>query len=565
MVTRTVASRGETPLALPLGRRRGPLGLPGRVATTLRHGLGLAGGALVAWVRRGRLEHPPASGISFALARLGAALVRPWLDPQLATAPFPVQLRVRLEMLGPVYIKLGQVLSLRTDLLPDAVTSELRNLLDQLPAVPWEEIEPIVEADLGGPVQRSFQWVDPLPLGSASIAQIHAALTRDGEDVVLKVVKPGIRGLLRQDAALLRTLGRVLQAFIPRYRPRDIFEEFIEYTWRELDMAREAANVETFAAAFSQMPEVVFPEVHRRFSGPNVLCLQRLSGIRPDSPEAASLSEVSRRRLIDVGAAAIVQMLYRDGFFHADLHPANVLILKEGEELRLAFLDMGMVGRLEARVRRLMLYYFYSVVTDDFENASRYLAAVARQEPGADPEGFRKEVEDISRRWRCAATVEEYSLARMILESIRQGVRYRMYFPVEMVLMARALLTYEGIGMLLDPGLDAARITERHVTQQFRRQMNPLRLAREGLRRAPDLMDAIINLPTLVTEGLELMERQRREAVSRPMSGTGGTIYGGFCVLAGAVLAAGGAPWPAWAIFLGAGIVFPLAGRLTRK
>jgi len=510
------------------------------------------------------LEHPSPSGLSFALARLAAALVRPWIDPSLAAAPFPAQLRLRLEMLGPVYIKLGQVLSLRTDLLPETITSELRNLLDQLPAVPWEEIEPVVEADLGAPVARHFRWVDPLPLGSASIAQIHRAVTREGEEVVLKVVKPGIPGLLRQDAALLRAAGRLLEIFLPDYRPSEIIEEFIDSTSRELDMRREAANVETFAAAFAQVPEVVFPGVHRELSGPRVLCLERIEGIRADSPEAASIPVAQRRKLIDTGAAVIVQMLYQDGFFHADLHPANVLIVSCEEGYRLAFLDMGMVGRLEARVRRLMLYYFYSVVQGDFENASRYLASVARPGPGADTAGFRKEMEDISRRWRGAETVEDYSLAQLILESIHSGARYSMYFPVEMVLMVRALVTYEGIGMLLDPGINVARITERHVTQQFRRQMNPLRLAREGLRRAPDLMDAIITLPTLVTEGLELMERQRRQPGAREPSGTATAIYGGSCLLAGAVLAAAGGPWPAWVLLLTAGILLPLAGRPKR-
>lgn len=562
MVTRAAADQLEAPDGTAGTRLHRGLGLPGRLWTTLRHGLGLAGGALVASVRRRRLDHPPARGPAFAMARLAAALVRPWLDPQIAAAPFPAQLRLRLEMLGPVYIKLGQVLSLRTDLLPDSVTSELRNLLDRLPSVPWEEIEAILEADLGGPVRSFFRWVDPVAMGSASIAQIHGAVTRDGDEVVLKVVKPGIRGLLWQDATLLRAVGRLLGVVVPRYRPREVIEEFVEYTSRELDMLREAANVETFAASFAGVPEVVFPAVHRRFSGRNVLCLERLEGVRPDSREAAAIPGAQRRRLIDVGAAAIVQMLYRDGFFHADLHPANILILQDGEELQLAFLDMGMVGRLEARVRRLMLYYFYSVVSGDFENASRYLAAVAEPAPGADPAGFRKEVEDVSRRWRLAEDVGEYSLAQLILESIRCGARYGMYFPVEMVLMVRALVTYEGIGMLLDPQLNVAQITERHVTLQFRRQINPLRLAREGLRRAPDLMDAIITLPTLVTEGLKLVERQRREPAARPMDGTGGAIYGGFCLLAGAVLAVGGAPWPAWTLLLAAGLLLPLrSGR----
>ncbi|HHQ49530.1 MAG TPA: AarF/ABC1/UbiB kinase family protein [Acidobacteria bacterium] len=558
MVTR--AGRLEGLGGVRAGRGRRGTGWPGRLGTTLRHGLGLAAGALVDSVRRRRQGHPPATGLSFTVARVAAAAVRPWLDPQLAAAPFPVQLRLRLEMLGPVYIKLGQVLSLRTDLLPEAVTSELRNLLDRLPAAPWEAIEPVIEADLGGPVQRFFRWVDPDPMGSASIAQIHRAVTRQGDDVVLKVVKPEIPGLLRQDAVLLRAAARLLDRVLPAYRPREIVEEFLESTRRELDMGREAANAETFAAAFEGFPGVVFPEVHRHCSGPRVLCLQWIDGIRPDSPEAASIPLAERRKLIDTGAAVIVQMLYRDGFFHADLHPANVLIVRREEGYGLAFLDLGMVGRLEARVRRLMLYYFYSVVQGDFENAARYLASVARRGPDADTAGFRKEMEDISRRWRGAETVREYSLAQLILQSIQSGARYRMYFPVEMVLMVRALVTYEGIGMLLDPGLNVARITRRHVTEQFRRQMNPFRLAREGLRRAPDLMDAIITLPTLVTEGMELLE-QRREPAGRGLDPAARAIYGGSCLLAGAVLAAASAPWPAWALLLGAGIVLPLTGR----
>jgi ubiquinone biosynthesis protein len=292
-----------------------------------------------------------------------------------------------------------------------------------------------------------------------------------------------------------------------------------------------------------------------------VLCLDWIDGIRPDSPEAAAIPPAERRRLIDTGAAVIVQMLYRDGFFHADLHPANVLIVRREEGYGLAFLDMGMVGRLEARVRRLMLYYFYSVVHGDFENAARYLAAVARPGPDADVTGFRKEMEDISRRWRGAETVEEFSLAHLILESIQSGARFRMYFPVEMVLMVRALVTYEGIGMLLDPELNVARITRRHVTQQFRHQVNPLRLAREGLRRAPDLMDAIITLPTLVTEGMELLERRRREPARRGgLDPAARAIYGGSCLLAGAVLAAASVPWPAWTLLLTLGILLPLTG-----
>ncbi len=519
--------------------------------------MGLAAGGLVAWVRSRRAEPGP-RGVLYPLARVLAVLATPFLDRRIAAEPFPVQLRRRLELLGPTYVKLGQILSLRTDLLPDAVTAELRNLLDRLPAAPWEEIRSIVEADLGLPLAEAFASVETTPLGSASIAQTHRAVTVEGDDVILKVVKPGIRQLLRVDGVLLRLVGRLLQVVVPQFRPLDVIEEFIEYTLREVDMVREADNAETFAASFRDLRDhIVFPRVYRRWSGRDVLCLEFLDGVRPDSPGALALSEEERRELIDVGAQVVVRMLYHDGFFHADLHPANILVLPGP---RLAFLDLGMVGRLDSRLRRLLLYYYYCLVIEDYENASRYLAAVARPSPGSDPAGFRKEVEDISRRWRRARSVEDFSLAQLILESVRQGGRYRMYFPVEMVLMVKALVTYEGVGMLLDPGFNVAEVTHRHVITQFRHQFSPLRLAREGIRRAPDLMDAFISLPTLVTEGLRLVESRSVERESRPFSGVGAILYGGFCLLAGAVLAVGGAPWPAWTILFVLGGLIPVLG-----
>jgi len=539
-------------------RGRSP-GIVRRMWETQHHLLGLAAGGLVAWVRQ-RRAGPGPRGLLFGVARVLVAVARPFLDRDIVDRPFPVQLRRRLELLGPTYVKLGQILSLRTDLLPDSVTVELRNLLDSLPAAPWEEIRAIIETDLGMPLPAAFRSVDTAPLGSASIAQTHRAVTVEGDDVILKVVKPGIPSLLRRDGVLLRFVGRLLQLVVPQYRPLNVIEEFIEYTLREVDMVREADNAETFAASFRDLKEhIVFPRVYRQWSGRNVLCLEFMDGVRPDSPSALSLSEEERRELIDVGAEVVVRMLYRDGFFHADLHPANILVLPGP---RLAFLDLGMVGRLDSRLRRLMLYYYYCLIIEDYENASRYLASVARPSAGSDPAGFRKEVEDISRRWRRARRVEDFSLAQLILESVRQGGRYRMYFPVEMVLMVKALVTYEGVGMLLDPGFNVAEVTHRHVVMQFRSQFSPLRLAREGIRRAPDLMDAFISLPTLVTEGLRLLESRKVERENGPFDGAGGILYGGFCLLAGSVLAVGGAPWPAWTIlFVLGGLIPILAGR----
>ncbi len=478
-----------------------------------------------------------------------------FVSRELVRQPFPVQLRRRLELLGPTFVKLGQLLSLRRDLLPETVTSELRNLLDRLPPVPFEAIQEIVERDLGRPLDELFAWVDPAPLASASIAQTHRATTHSGEAVILKVVKPGIRHVLHRDARLLRGVGATLQLLLPRYHPRRLVAEFLQYTLHEVEMTREAENAETFAANFRDLPEVVFPGIERTLSGRDVLCMEYLEGFRPDTPEALALSAEDRARLIDAGASAVIRMLYQDGFFHADLHPANLLVLPGP---RLGFIDLGMVGRLDRELRRSLLYYYYCVVIEDFEGAARYLTALADQAPGCDPAGFRREVEEISRRWRRARRLEEYSLAQLLLESVRRGGHYHMYFPVELVMTVKALVTYEALGFLLDSDFNVAEASERHVRRVFRQMFSPLRLSREVMRGAPDILEAVVRVPALVTEGLRLLEQHTRRPPESPFTGLRATLYGGFCLVSGAMLAAVHVPWPVWTGLIALGLLLPL-------
>ena len=508
-----------------------------------RHLLGLLFGAIVAWTRAQR-EAPTARGVKYLLARAVAAVAHPLLRRDLVDAPFPQQFRRRLELLGPTYIKLGQILSLREDILPHAVTSELRNLLNRLPVIPFAQFTALVEQDLGRPVDRLYSWIDPEPLASASIAQIHRATTLTGEDVVIKAVKPGVAETLKRDARLLRVLGTALQVVIPQYQPRRIIAEFCEYTLREVDLRREADNAESFAGNFRDMRDIVFPTVDRHRSGIRVLTMQYLDGVRPDSPEALALSEEEREHLVDLGSESIIRMLYRDGFFHADLHPGNLLVLPGA---RVGFIDLGMVGRFESDLRRALLYYYYSLVTGDHENAARYLAAVAEPGRDGDPAGFRRDVSEISARWHRASSFDSFSLAQLVLESVSRGAQYRMYFPVELVLMVKALVTFEGVGHVLLPDFDVADVSRRHIRAVFLEQFSPLRFMHEGLRGAPELIDAVVKLPSLVTEGVRVLERSTRPPAENPLKGVRATLLAGFCLVAGAIIMAFGGAWPLWA------------------
>ena len=520
-----------------------PPGTIRRAFTTNRHLLGLLGGGLLSRLARRRADG--AHGVRFTLLRLTAALVRPFLRRDLRDEPFAVQFRRRLELLGPTYIKLGQILSLREDILPLAITDELKRLLNQLPVVPFEVFRDIVEQELERPLGAMYSRVDETPLASASIAQIHRATTLEGDEVVIKVVKPGIRVTLRRDARLLRILGAVMQVPFARYNPRRIIAEFCDYTLREVDLRREADNAETFTANFTDLPDVVFPRIFRKYSGRDVLTMEFFDGLRPDTPAARALPQAEREQLVELGSTAIIRMLYQDGFFHADLHPGNLLVLPGPKA---GFIDLGMVGRLDPDLRRTLLYYYYSLVTGDAENAARYLAAVAIPQRGGDPAGFRRAVAEISGRWSRASDFDSFSLARLILESVTQGGTYRMYFPVELVLMVKALITFEGVGHLLLPGFDVAEVSRRQIRKIFLHQFSPVRILQEELRGAPDLLDALVKVPLLVTEGVRVLERSTRRPADNPLAGVRGTLLAGFSLVAGAILLAFHAPWPIWGV-----------------
>lgn len=507
-------------------------GLVRRFFTINRHVLGVLGGMVDAHVRTMRREQR-AHGVIYQIQRFIAACFRPFLDRDLRKKPFPVQLRRRLEILGPTFIKLGQVLSLRTDILPEPITKELKNLLDRLPVVTFHRYRQLISEHLGRDVEAMYSWIDPRPLGSASIAQIHRARTVEGDEVVIKMVKPGIRLTIRRDVVLLTFTGLILQLFLKRFQPRRLIREFCQYTLREVDLRLEADNAESFAASFRDEPDIVFPKIYREYSSENVLTMEFLDGLRPTSVEAQNLSESERDRLVNLGAKAVIRMLYRDGFFHADLHPGNLVVL---EGPKIGFIDLGMVGRFDEELRRNLLYYFYCLVMKDAENAARYLTAVAEPGPGADVQEFRRHIEEVCRRWTRSASFQEFSLAQLMLYSVGQAARYRMYFPVEMVLMVKALITYEGVGEVLKPDLDIVQISQSHANRLFLQQFNPLRIAKEGLRGAPDLIDAMIKAPMLVTEGLRVLEKTTQRPQSNPMAGVRGTLFAGACLVSGAVI-----------------------------
>jgi ubiquinone biosynthesis protein len=514
-------------------------GVGRRFFTVYRHTLGLLAGAAVAYVRA--LPRERRHGLKSWFPRLSASLFWPFLDREIRRLPFPQQLRRRLEILGPTYIKLGQIMAIREDLLPRSITTELQNLFDRLPAIPFAQVREIIERSLGHPVETLFRRIAEEPLGSASIAQAHVAETLDGEEVVLKVIKPGVREMIESDLTLLGMAGVLLQWALPRYQPRQIIAEFSAYTRKEVDYTFEADNAETFAANFRDTPDVVFPRIRRDLSAADVLTMELIRGFKPGSPPTETLTADERARVIDLGAAAIIRMLYRDGFFHADLHAGNLMILP-GKRVRVAFIDLGMVGRFEDRTRRQMLYYFHALVTGDVDGATRYLVDMATVGKGGDPQGFRRAVADLGRRFVTHASRGDISIAQLILESVGLGGRYRVFFPVEMTLMVKALVTFEGVGRMLDPKLDVASVSQKHVSKIFQQQFDPRSLLRDVLRGSPELVDMAVRLPQLLSAGFKFAdEHLNNRQPANPLAGIKESILAAACIVGGVLAVIQGA------------------------
>jgi ubiquinone biosynthesis protein len=510
-------------------------GVVRRFFVVYRHVIGLLAGGAVAYVRA--LPRERRHGLHSWFPRLTASVVWPFLDRDIRRLPFPQQLRRRLEILGPTYIKLGQIMAIREDLLPRSITRELQNLFDRLPAIPFPQVREIIEHSLGRPLDALFGSVSEAPLGSASIAQAHLARTLEGDPVVVKVIKPGVTEMIESDLTLLGMVGAFLQWLIPRYQPRQIVNEFSAYTRKEVDYNYEADHAETFAANFRDMPDVAFPRIYRELSSGDVLTMEFMPGFKPGSPQTEALSDEERERVIDLGAASIIRMLYRDGFFHADLHAGNLMILP-GKTVRVGFIDLGMVGRFEERTRRQMLYYFHALVTGDVDGSTRYLTDMATVGKGGDPNGFRRAVADLSRRFVARAARGDISIAQLILESVGLGGRYRVFFPVEMTLMVKALVTFEGVGRMLDPQLDVAAVSRKHVSKIFQQQFDPRLLMRQVLRGSPELVDMAVRLPQLLSAGFKFAdEHLNNRPPSNPLQGIKGSILAAACIVGG-VLAA---------------------------
>ncbi len=277
--------------------------------------------------------------------------------------------------------------------------------------------------------------------------------------------------------------------------------------------------------------------------------MEYFHGIKPDETALKKLTAEQRRTAIDLGIGAIVRMIYRDGFFHADLHPANLMIFKNPKtrEISVGFIDLGMVGRFTRDMRKSLFYYFYSLVTGDPESAARYLTSLTIPGKGADIEGFRRAASDLYTRWLTTPNIKDFSLAQVILQSVLLAGHYHIQYPGEIILMVKALITIEGVGYIFDPEIDIPTAARKHVRSILLHEFNPINMVRDSALIVPEMIDVLRKSPLILNEGIKLLETNLKKPPNGPLNGVRGTLLAGFCLLAGALIVAFKGPWYVWA------------------
>ncbi|HNV72781.1 MAG TPA: AarF/ABC1/UbiB kinase family protein, partial [Candidatus Ozemobacteraceae bacterium] len=372
-----------------------------------------------------------------------------------------MRLRLVCQDLGPTFIKFGQILSTRPDLIPPDVANELKNLQDNIPPFSFVHVKEQIESELGKPLSELFETFEEAPLGTASIGQVHAARLKDPtvgsvEDVVVKIQRPQIRGTIESDIDLMRLLAKSLEKRVKQLKTLDltgILQEFELAIIKELDYSHERRNGTRFYAAFTGNPDVVIPRVYRSHSAKKVLTMQRIKGVKISDAETVG---ADRRVLARVALRAVLQMVFQNGFFHADPHPGNIFALAGN---RVAFLDLGMVGRLSDEMRLHLSDLFIALMQRDTDEIARILCVMGIRQGRVNRASLQRDVIDIMDKV-IGVPLEEIQFSEIVKDLMESARRHQIKIPNEYTLMGKALLTVEGVGKNLDPTIDVeAEIT----------------------------------------------------------------------------------------------------------
>lgn len=418
-----------------------------------------------------------------------------------------VWIRESLLELGPTFIKVGQLFSTRADLFPAAYVEELSKLQDQVPAFTYEQVEKIVQEDLGKPVRQLFASFDPIPLAAASLGQVHKAKLKSGEEVVVKIQRPGLKRLFTIDLAILEKIALYFQNHPKWGKGRDwlgIYGECCKILWLEADYLNEGRNADTFRRNFRGEDWVKVPKVYWRYASPRVLTLEYLPGIKISHYEALEAAGLNRKQLARLGAKAYLRQLLNDGFFHADPHPGNLAVSADGA---LIFYDFGMMGEIKTNVKEKLMQTLLGIVQKDARQVVASLIDLGALVPTDDMGPVRRSVQFMLDNFM-DKPFEEQSVAAISEDLYEITVDQPFRFPATFTFVMRAFSTLEGVGKGLDPEFNFMEVAQPFAMQLMNDfNANTSSFLDELGRQAVQVSNSALGLPRRIEDTMDKLER----------------------------------------------------------
>ncbi|MBI5887804.1 MAG: phosphotransferase [Deltaproteobacteria bacterium] len=406
----------------------------------------------------------------------------------------PVRVRRALEELGPTFIKFGQILSTRPDVLPEEFITELLKLQDEVPPVPFLDAVRVIEEEFKRPVRELFLSIEETPVAAASIAQVHRAVTISGEEVVIKVQRPDIEKIIETDTAILAYLAKLFAKYIAEsriYDPVAIVEEFTMVISRELDFTLEASYTQKFRDNFADDPHVIIPKVYWELSGQRALTLERIDGVKADRVERLKEQGISAEKAAHLIADAFFKQVFEHGLFHGDLHSGNIFVL--GGD-RISFVDFGIVGRINSDMKERLADVLICFVTSDFERLTKVYLKMGILPEGVDRGSFEREYYDTMLHY-FGRPFENVRIGELMADYIKLAARHNIRLPKELLLFDKCLIELEGLTRQLYPGVDLLVEGQHYAARLIKERIGPSAVFKEAAAAFSDYKDLFESFP----------------------------------------------------------------------
>lgn len=417
-----------------------------------------------------------------------------------------IHLRLAFEELGATFIKLGQILSTRSDMLPPEYITELAKLQDAAPLVSIHQLVTVFEDALGAPPEEVFREFDSTPIAAASIGQVHAACLPNGEEVVVKVQRPGVAEAIARDLNILLDLADLVTqhtAFGRQYDVRELMQEFAFNLGCELDYSREGKNADQFRQAFASDPDIHIPKIHWDYTTERVIVMERLSGFKVNDLPALDTAGIDRKRLANNSVRLMLEEMFVHGFFHADPHPGNLYILPDG---RIGIIDFGMMGRLDENLQEALTRMLLALSKGDSTRMIDEMLTLGIVQGEVNRQVLKRDLDHLI---ICYATqsAQQMAAANVFNELTGLARRHHLRLPAELVLMAKVMAISEGIGLQLDPDFQFIPFAQPYLQRYWLQRRSPAHIGEKVAEGVIDVAEFGLTFPRRLTRLAAQLER----------------------------------------------------------